>query len=87
LSTSARAFLGRYTFVIPDCFVGWLSLSWPGLRSAGVLDAVIWQAPGPGAPAVVVGGWSEPGRVRETMVYLSDLVRDAIGSAATFGIT
>jgi hypothetical protein len=87
LSTCARAFLGRYTFEIPDGLVGWLSLSWPGLRGAGLLDGMVWRAPGDGAPAVVCGGWRDVARCRQVMEYLADLDRDAIGSVATFGIT
>ena len=87
LSTSARAFLDRYSFEVPSCFVGWLSLMWPGLRSAGVLDAMVWQALGDGAPAVVCGSWRDPLRCRETFDFLADLQRDAIGSAVEFGFS
>ena len=87
LSSTARALLDRYTFEIPDCFVGWLSLMWPGLRSAGVLEAMIWHAPGDGAPSVLCGGWRTPEACRRTFDYLADLQVDAIGSAATFGRT
>jgi len=87
LSTSARAFLFRYTFEVPSCFVGWLSLAWPGLRGAGLLDAMIWRARGEGAPSVVCGAWRDMNRCWETFLYLADLHRDAIGSSATFGLT
>jgi hypothetical protein len=87
LSSSARSFLSRYSFEIPGGFVGWLSLTWPGLRGAGLLDGMIWRAPGDGAPAVVCGGWRDAARCRQVMDYLAGLERDAIGSAAIFGIT
>jgi hypothetical protein len=87
LSTTARALLNRYTFEVPDCFVGWLSSMWPGLRSAGLLDAMIWHAPGKNAPSVLCGGWRTPELCRHTFQFLADLQRDAIGSAATFGRT
>jgi hypothetical protein len=87
LSTSARQVVFRHTIELPGCFVHWLSLMWPHLAAAGLLKACIWQAPGPGAPAVVVGSWSQPEQFRGSMVYLFDLMRDAIGSSATFGLT
>ena len=87
LSTTARALLNQYSFEVPDCFVGWLSSMWPGLRSAGVLDGMIWHAPGKGAPSVVCGGWRTPGACLRTFQFFADLQRDAIGSAATFGRT
>jgi len=87
LSVSARHFLARYSFNIPRVFVHWLSLMWPGLRDAGLLDGMIWHAPGVGAPSVVCGGWRDVARCRQVMEYLADLQRDAVGSAATFGFT
>jgi hypothetical protein len=87
LSVSARHFLARYSFEIPGGLVGWLSLMWPGLRGAGLIDGMIWQAPGRGAPSVVCGGWRDADRCRRVVEYLADLERDAIGSASTFGFT
>ena len=87
LSTSARRVVFRHTIELPGCFVHWLSLMWPQMSASGLLKACIWQAPGPGAPAVVVGNWSNPGQFRASMVYLFDLMVEAVGSAATFGST
>ena len=87
LSTTARALLDRYTFEVPGYFVGCLSLMWPGLRSAGLLDAMIWDAPGEGAPSIVCGGWRSFEACWQTFQFFADLQMDAIGSAATFGVT
>jgi hypothetical protein len=87
LSTSARRVVFCHTLELPGCFAGWLSLMWPQLSGAGLLKAGIWQAPGDGAPAVVVGSWPDVGSLRQTLHYLFDLMKDAIGSGPTFGIT
>lgn len=87
LSASARRVVACHTIELPGCLVHWLSLMWPQMSGSGLLKACIWQAPGPGAPAVVVGNWSNPGQFRDSMVYLFGLMRDAIGSAVTFGVT
>ena len=87
LSTSARRLVFRHTIELPGCFVRWLSLMWPQLADLGLLKAGIWQAPGAGAPAVVVGSWLDPKQFRETLVFLFDLISDAVGSAAVFGVT
>ena len=87
LSTSARRLVSCHTIELPGCFVHWLSLMWPQMSASGLLKAGIWQASGAGAPAVVVGNWSNPGQFRSAMVYLFDLMAGAVGSAATFGRT
>ena len=87
LSTSARRVVFCHTVELPGCFVGWLSSEWPQLSGAGLLKAGIWQAPGDGAPAVVVGSWPDVGKFRQTLAYLWDLMAGAIGSGPTFGIT
>lgn len=87
LSTSARRVVFCHTIELPACLVNWLSLEWPQLSGAGLLKAGIWQAPGSGAPAVVVGSWPDPGRFRETLAYLFGCMSDAIGSSVIFGRT
>lgn len=87
LSTSARRLVFCHTLEIPGCLVNVLSLHWRGLVAAGLLKAEVWDLQGEGAPSVVAGFWRDVGRFRETLAFLFDLHRDALGSNCTFSRT
>lgn len=87
LSSTARAFLFRYTFDLPACLAAGLSLSWRDLAATKMLRGGIYQPPDPRAPGVITGSWASVERLEETIEWLVWLVEDAVGLACTFGIT
>lgn len=87
MSVSARIFLESFMIEIPGVFVGWLSSLWPQLQAAGLMKARIWRPPAEGAPQIVVGGWGDPQKFRDVMMFLAQCAEDAVGFPMKFGVT